>query len=177
MTPQEGFLVVLKLQLPTETLYNPRYKGLYRTPPFSMEKYAEGFDDPYVFGTYMDANGLIPDISLAQEVLQRYTQIEPAGNLEIIYVHALENAPLRPIQEDGFQFLGFDIATDRPFWSIVNDSPSPTDSRFARFLDQLNENGLFSSAKLARDFLEAYLLHFQKDRDKGLKVWEVYRVL
>jgi hypothetical protein len=175
MTTQNGFLVVLKSQLPTETIYNLHYKGLYRTPPFSMEKYSEGFDDPYVFRKYVDADGLIPDKSSAREVLRQYAQIEPIENLEIIYVRVWEGVTLKSIAEGGFQFLGFDVASDRPFWSIVNDSPSPDDPYCGQFLRQLNEYGLFNHAELARSYLDTYLSHFPRDRNEGLKVWEVYR--
>jgi len=173
MAPHEGYLVVLRSQLPTETLYNPRYKGLYRIPPFSMKKYRDGFDDPYVFGKYVTAEGLIPDLMSAQEVLRRFTQIEPVENLEVICVRDRADVPSRPVKLEGLQLLGFDVASDRPFWSIVNDSPPPSDPRFERYLSLLNEHGLFDFDIQAREYLDAYLSHFPKDQDKGLRVWEV----
>jgi len=171
-TMSEGYLVVLRWQLPTETLYNPQYKGVYRIPPFSMEKYENGFDDPYLFGKYTDDDGLIPELSLAKEMLQDYTEIEPSQNLEIIYARNQQTFSSKPISKD-LLFLGFDIATTMPFWSIVNDSPAPSDPRFHDYLKLLNESGLFDSEKVVGDYLASYLLHYPS-KGKHLRIWEVY---
>lgn len=171
--PQRGFLVVLKSLRSGETIYNPNYKGIDRTPPFSLEEYEMGFNDPYLGGKYVNPDGLIPNLQLASQALVDFSKIEPAENLEIIFVQEWSKGQIE--KEHTFNLLGYDIATDRPFWSIVNDSPSLTNPHFSGFLNALNKNGLFNSPQLAEEYLKTYILHIKKDQVSDLKIWVIFQ--
>jgi hypothetical protein len=81
----EGYLVVEKCPKAILPSLNARYKGLYRTVPWSEEKYEEGWNDPLVFGRYTDpAIGLIGTLEAAREVLDRFAEILPRDDLEIL---------------------------------------------------------------------------------------------
>ena len=166
-----GYLVVLKSLPDQYTQYNHRYKGIDRTPPFSLESYRAGFDDPYLSREYIGLDGFIHSFELAQKVLDIYSQTEPAENLEIIFAREWNEHQSGRMAE--YRLLGYDIASDRPFWSIVNDSPSPEDPRFKPFLSQLNENGIFGMAELAAQYLAEYS-RSQSTNGKGLKLWVIY---
>lgn len=170
----QGYLVVLKSSLPYEK--HIRYKGIDRTPPFSLESYEAGFNDPYLFGKYLTPVGLIPTFSFAQEALQAYSQIKDVDNLEIIYVQTCDEFAPKTIEASGSRFLGFDAAGERPFWSIVNDSPPPDDPIYQPHLSQLNDQGLFSSWQIAKNYLETYLRNHPRKNNTGLHIWEVYSV-
>lgn len=172
---QSGFLVVLKFLPQGQTLYNPHYKGIDRTPPFSLEEYQAGFDDPYLSRNYINSDGLIPSMELAKEALKDFSQIERAENLETIFVQEWDKVQTEELS--GYEFLGYDVAADRPFWSIVNDSPSPEDPRFKAVLSKLNEYGLFADTRLAEEYLEIYSSQFQNKHARGLKIWAIYRVV
>ncbi len=171
---QSGFLVVLKYLPPDQTLYNPHYKGIDRTPPFSLENYQKGFDDPYLSRKYTNSYGLMPNIELARDALKDFSQTERIENLEIIFVQEWDRVQFDLLND--YEFLGYDVAADRPFWSIVNESPSPDDPHFNAILSKLNKYGLFTDARLANEYLDTYLSRFQSKHIEGLKIWEVYLV-
>lgn len=171
-SPGPAYLVVLRE--PPEALRpgDPRYRGLFRTPPWSQERFARGFDDPYVFGGLADEHGLVRSYGDAEQVLERFATVEPRSNLEIIEVraHAPVSRTRRPSSAPGL--LGYDVAEPRsPFWSIVAEYP--VDSRLGDLLRRLNENGLFSNPDDARAFLEGYRAHGLPHGHLPLVVWEV----
>lgn len=176
MTILEGYLVVLKPGLADAVLNNSKYRGLYRTPPYSMESYQKGFDNPYVFEKSISEDGLIPTLDLAQSVRIKFTEIHKFDDLEIIYVQTWNSSVQPEVTIPNVRFLGFDIAGTAPFWSIVGDCPSSSDPRFHNELGQLNEYGLFDTVDLAEKYFKNHLTHFTEGRDQGLVIWRVYLV-
>lgn len=171
MTAREGFLVVSKSPQEVTRSHNRRYKGLFRVPLWSRKEYERGFDDPLVFGDYTNDAGLIRNWALVQEVLTRFAEVEPSDSLEIIFVRATDGSVSEgPPVAGGYQFLGFDVAGTAPFWSIVLDSPDPSDPDLRRLLGYLNEHGLFEQA------LDTYRTQILQDQDIPLHIWEVHLV-
>ena len=168
-----GYLVVLKAPADVQQSYNPRYRGLYRMRPFHIDEYEKGFDDPYMSGQYTDDHGLIPTVALARQVLEKYSDVERADAFEIIYAKDEPAAATAFSDSVGHHFLGYDVACDAPFWSIVVDAPS--DPRFLEWLN-LNQNGLFESAEHAIAYLNKYRSQFPEKQDVVLKIWELYLV-
>ena len=170
-----GYLVVLKSLPPSQTPYNARYRGIDRTPPFSIDAYQKGFDDPYLSRNFIDSDGLIPTIELARQALRVFSEYNPTGSLEMIFVHHADDQA--PQALGNYQLLGYDVASGRPFWSIVNESPSPEDPLFKPILGTLNANGLFASAEEAEDYRQLYESQQAKKHVKDLRVWAVYHVM
>jgi len=50
---RRGFLIAERRPR-NESPVNPRYRGLYRMPPWSQAAYEAGFEDPYVFSDSVD---------------------------------------------------------------------------------------------------------------------------
>lgn len=109
MTQHEGFLVVQ--QQPHDlTCRNPRYRGVDRTPPFSMSKLEEGFEDPLVFGNATDGAGLIRSAPLAMHVKTQFKTNEPREKLEIVYARSVNGVTPSSTTIPTDRFLGFDVA-------------------------------------------------------------------
>ena len=175
MTTGEGFLVVLRSPDDIKRSPNRRYRGVDRTPPWSQEKYEQGFNDPYVFGDYTQKGGLVPTLELAERIQNRFTEVGSSPELEIIYVRFCEPTVRWPTQLPGFTFLGYDVAgIEGPFWSMVKDFP--LDPAANDFLALLNENGLFNSVKDGSAYLETYCSQKWPDYDLPVTVCEVYFV-
>lgn len=168
-----GYLVVLRVPEIVPRSHNPRYRGLYRTRPFYMEEYEQGFDDPYFGSNYSDSENLIQDRSVITEFIKQYAPVEDPEAFEAIYVRTYQDNQSMNGEKPNFPFLGFDVAGVSPFWSIVADCPPPSDSRFSIYLGQLNEYGLFSTARIAREYLEAYFAEFP-ERRSPMHIWQVY---
>jgi len=142
-------------------------------PPWSLRQFKEGFDDPYMFGNYVNEVGLIKTLSSAQEVAERFTEVIAPSELEIIYSQTCEEDPRQPV---GFQFLGYDVAApESPFWSLVADFPLNI-SAFRVFFEKLNENGLFGIKADAKNFLTAYRNHKVLHYDTPKVLWMIYCV-
>ncbi len=169
MNRGEGFLVVLRS--PEEVLRsrNPHYRGIDRLPPYppANDDDQEALDE-YVFGHYKNDEGLIPELAQAKELLSKFARSRQ--EFEIIYV--ADHEPGMNLQSG--QFLGFDVAGQSPFWSIVGDLPPDPTSRV--FADTLNKHGLFDSKEDARRYLETYRSRWQEDPDLVLRIWEVHLV-
>ena len=150
---------------------NPRYRGIDRLPPYSPANAddREALDE-YVFGNYKNDEGLIPELALARELLSKFTRSH--SELEIIYVADHESAATNV--PSGIQFLGFDVAGESPFWSIVGDFPPDPASQV--FVDVLNNHGLFASKEDAQKYLERYRSQWQEDPDLILSIWAVHAV-
>jgi len=178
MIKNNGFLVVQKSPTVNKGRYNPLYRGVYRLTPWSMENFKKGFEDPYLSPKYATDDGFIPNLPLAQDVLLQFSTIVKAEDLEILYIrerNETEDMELLPVS--GLNILGFDVASDSsPFWSVVDDFPPPDELELQAYLGQLNQNGLFDSVDVARDYLGAYLRRYPEDKESGLVVWEVYLV-
>ena len=166
----EGFLVVLRRPgdlLPT----NPRYRGLYRAPPYPSDDPAEqAVLEDYVFGSYTNEEAFIPDLTLARELLQRF-KAKSKRAFEIIYAKSGDLSDLRP-PISGATFLGFDVACDAPFWSIVADFPI----ELSTYLERLNEYGLFDRLEDAQEYLQAYHDYGFDDDSPDLKPWAVFLI-
>jgi hypothetical protein len=169
MNKQKGFLVVLRTPRDSLGARNARYRGIDRLPPYSPSNSVPDVLDDYVFGKYKDESGLIPNLSLAKDLLSRFSAHHEA--LEIIYVREYEegNEKLHD-----FPFLGFDIAGQAPFWSVVGDLPQ--DQEIDATLKLLNEHGLFHTADDARSYLQEYRTKWLADPDLELSLWEIYLV-
>jgi hypothetical protein len=178
MSDAQGFLVVDRSPEYIRRSPNCRYRGIYRTPTWSPNDYARGWDDPYVFGHYTDEVGLIRDRTLAQEVLERFAEVQPRDSLEILYVRAVKEPSASLSASSLGTFLGYDVGTYNTFWSILADLPSlpHDDARLADVMQRLNENGLFDSYEDAASYLDLYRTTWLEDRDVPLSVWEVYAV-
>ena len=87
MSQLEGFLVV-QAEPNDLSSRNPRYRGIDRTPPFSMAKMEQDFEDPLVFGGVTGEAGLILSAPLAQQVKSQFETIAPRERLEIIVANA-----------------------------------------------------------------------------------------
>lgn len=153
---------------------NPRYGGLARVVPWSQEEVEQGFDDPYVFGDFSDATGLIPTRGAAQAVVRRFIAVHRAGDLDRVYVQQTGEEKTVTSTAAGIAFLGFDVAGPAsPFWSIVVDFPD--DAAMRPYLQWLNEHGLFSSADEAAAYLTAYRAFQIPDHDLPLVIWRIHR--
>jgi hypothetical protein len=170
----EGFLVVLKDPGISPRAWNPRYKGLCRTPPYREKEVEEGFEDPILFGDFVGEEGLAPDLATAQRVLDLFAEVEGPDALEILYARTCERGVKPSELPLESQFLGFDIACYAPFWSIVVDPPDHPDAR--RIIAGVNENGLISSLDDATSYLEAYRSRWIDDQSLILRIWEVHLV-
>ena len=163
----EGYLVVLvesEYVLPT----NPRYRGLYRLPPYpSRVPEEEQAVEDYVFGSYKNKEGLIPESALARELLTRLSK--SPRRFEIIYARAYAGGR-ELLQAEPLHFLGYDVGCPSPFWSIVGDFPIELSSHSAR----LNEYGLFKEVGDAEAYLRAYHEGSFADDSPRLRIWEVY---
>lgn len=136
-----GFLVVLRV--PSHLGRNRKYRGIYRRPLWSMERYAAGWDDPYLSGDYVDDDGLIPTDDLARAVLDRLLDVEQREDLEVISV-IRDDSDVPDLAPPSGVFLGFDVASrDAPFWSVVSDVPVEPEIR--AMTRNLNDYGLFNS--------------------------------
>jgi hypothetical protein len=172
----EGYLVVLKMPADIISSRNPRYKGLFRTPPWSQEDYEKGFNDPYVFGEYTNEAGLIPSLQLALEVLGRFTEVVPPVALEIIYAQSYDNNDNPSLHSANLEFLGYDVAgSESPFWSLVADFPLP-EAILNSFFCKLNDSGLFSSIDDTKAYMEEYIRHKLPHYDSPWTLWRIYRV-
>jgi hypothetical protein len=160
-----GFLVVLK---DGGRPANPEYGGLYRTPPFLQQQYNRGFDDPYLSDKFVNDAGLIPSAEEVHIVLDRFSEVYPRSELEVLWVEHI--GPDEDVAADGA--LGVDIASLSPFWSILADIP---EAFIEPWRDRLNEHGLFDSAATARAYRSAYRDGFRQDREVELHLWSVQR--
>jgi hypothetical protein len=172
----EGYLIVLKMPVDIISSRNPRYRGLFRTPPWSQEYYEKGFNDPYVFGEYTNEAGLIPSLDLAFEVLGRFAEIVSPVALEIIYAQSCDNNNKPSLHLANLEFLGYDVAgSESPFWSLVADFPLH-EAILNSFLGKLNDSGLFSSIDDTKAYLEEYIRHKLPHYDSPWTLWRIYRV-
>lgn len=67
-------------------------------------------------------------------------------------------------------FLGFDVAGETLFWSIVGDLPQ--DTKIDVIINMLNDHGLFDKAADAESYLREYRSKWLTDPDLELSVWE-----
>jgi hypothetical protein len=90
----KGFLVVLKFPDDALRSKNPRYRGIDRLPPYpsNVVEEEEPLDD-YVFQKkYNSEEGLIPSLSLARELVNRFRK--SPRQFEIIYVRTIVDTSL-----------------------------------------------------------------------------------
>ncbi len=127
--------------------------------------------DEYVFGDWKDDQGFIPTLDRANELLERFAR--SSRRFEVIYASQADryDAGCVPTTEN-FRFLGFDVASGTPFWSIVADLP-----RELLFVaTRLNENGLLDQIRDAKEYLAAYHASDLADDSPFLRIWDVYLV-
>jgi hypothetical protein len=178
MKNRDGFIVVQKSPSVNKGRYNPRYRGVDRLVPWSMDQFKKGFDDPYLSPEYTTDDGFIVSLPLAQEVFQSFSEIIAPEDLEIIYIREVSGIEEESfLAKPGLKMIGFDVAGNgSPFYSIVDDFPPPNEGLFQDFREQLNENGLFESAGLAREYLRIYLERYPEEKNQDVVIWEVYLV-
>ena len=152
------------------SVQNTKYKGLYRTPPWSQSAFDDGFNDPIVFGNLTDKAGLIRDLVAANNVLERFAEVYQRANLEILWTRS-HDAEIPPPPH--FRRLGTDIACKAPFWSILADMPAGPLADWA--LVRVNDNGLFDDVETALMYLSRYRAEHPEHREIDLFVWEVYQ--
>ena len=167
----EGYLVALK-----DTLY----QGLHSIVPWDQEAYERGFDDPFVF-TELGELDLLPTLEVARHVLDRYAEIHPRESLAILYARVRDVSSPSALSRRGLKFSGYDVAnTGQPFYSIVWDNDFQSGPLTTRFAHLRNQAGLFDSANVAREYMEAYLsealAHDRAYDPAELVIWEVYLV-
>jgi hypothetical protein len=175
----KGYLVVLTRPEDILASQNPKYRGLYRTPPWSASAYEKGFDDPYVFGDFTNEIGLIKNLRFARQVKMRFSGLVSAESLELIYVRSYpydNDQDHLTADSPGARFLGFDVAApESPFWSLLPDFPSEA-ADLESFLNKLNKFGLFDSVADSRAFLEAYIQHKLPHHDSSWVIWSVSEI-
>ncbi len=163
----DGFLVVEKH--PTNySPANPRYRGIYRIPPFSMKAYEGGFDDPYLFaqnrGTW-----LLPSAREAREYIEKYRSMYGPEQLEIIFAHTEGRTP--PSDVD---FIGVDLADlNPPFYSVVGDPPVGAEIHDA--IAKVNVNGLFANVDDGLEYFRRVKAYLPQDAPTPA-IWMIYRV-
>jgi hypothetical protein len=170
--PSSGYLVVegkpQTVNAAGELLFNLRYRGLDRMPPFSQELFDQGFRDPYLFLDSKGPDGLIIDLSLARHFRAQLSEVHRLTSLEIVRADEIADGMTDAPLPEGH--LGYDVAGGRPFWSPVGDPPD--DSTVRRFLiDHMNDNGLLPSARDGFDYLS--LFRRVQSLDAHFKVWSV----
>jgi hypothetical protein len=166
-----GYLVVDEHQRHLESIGLPDYRGLYRVHPWSEQEYEAGFNDPYVFGNYVNSAGLIPTVAEAHEVRERFLEVHPHAELEVLWTR--ECGICVDVPPD-YAFLGIDVACTAPFWSILADLPPDAFVQEAK--DRKNQNGLFRGEADARWYLSQYRIRHPESTGTDLFLWEVYAV-
>jgi hypothetical protein len=167
----QGFLVVERSPQLVQGSLNPKYRGLYRTPPFRQEMYDKGFEDPYLTGKVLNEDGLIARLEDVESVLDVFSRMVDRDDLEIIYAERRDVLNV-PLSYHAYRFLGFDVATRSPFWSIVAD----LDVSYPEGRDiqaKLNENGLLASAQAGMQYRQAYGDTHPEDSSVDLLIWAV----
>lgn len=168
----EGFLVVLKPYTDYPT-WQPGYRGIDRTPPYSQDAAFRGFEDPLVFGKVTTEAGLIRNHSLAHGVLQVFSTILNPSDLEIIRVQEIGRGERIVDPPTDWSLIGFDIAgAEGPFYSIVGDFPG--ENAIQRFHKALNSSSLFSSPTVAYEYLDTYRQLELADHDLSYTCWAVF---
>jgi len=172
MNKHQGFLAVLRFPKDASMSRNTHYRGIDRLPPYSPNSPgSQDVLDDYVFGKFKDEAGLIPNLSLAQELLRRFSGSDQ--EFEIIYVREYEGGP--DARGPDLRFLGYDVAGQSPFWSVVGDLPE--DEEITTFSELLNGHGLFDSVGKAAGYLERYRSRWLEDKSLQLSIWEIYVVV
>jgi hypothetical protein len=172
-----GYLVVLKEPHDIASGANARYKGLYRKPPFLQDEWNRGFEDPYMKPTLTNDAGFFRDIETAEWALSQFVPIFGDQSLEIIYAEDVERKAAYSADKPN-KVLGYDIACEAPFWSILADpplSPDIDDAQLMEMLDRLNAHGLLDDSRDAANYRRRYYEQWQGDPDVRLYVWEVMR--
>lgn len=92
-------------------------------------------------------------------------------NLEVIWTR--ERGSTYPAPR-GSKFLGIDIASKAPFWSVIADPPS--DPFVNESKSRLNANALFEKEDDARRYLHDYRSSHPDKSGIFLTLWDVYSV-
>src|SRR2546426_4863141 len=152
---------------------NLKYRGVDRLPPYPSDVIEEKEAiDEYVFGDYKAADGTIPTLEKAKQLIRLFSR--SPRPFEIIYYETVEEAQ-ESESDAGMSVLGYDVASpggDR--WSIVSDFPPAPEMQ--HFVAELNEFGLFGTQWVAQRFLEEYKRLQLPDYDMDLRVLRVYEV-
>ena len=172
----EGYVVVLR----DSPGANALYQGLHSIVPWDQDAYERGFEDPIVFTEVGDLD-LLPTLEVARQILDRYAEIHPRESLAILYARVHDVSSPSALSRRGLKFSGYDAAnTGQPFYSIIWDNKWQSGSSTTRFAQFRNQAGLFDSADVAREYMDAYLSEAHSDDaayDPGeLVIWEVYLV-
>src|SRR5438094_9407058 len=120
---------------------NRNYRGIYRMVASRPEHIERGFDDPVLNEELVDENGLNPAYEAAEKSIDEFSQIYQRESMEVIFVRSPESPWEGPLRNQKLELLGYDVAGDAPFYSIVADMPA--DPRIANFARLLNASGLF----------------------------------
>lgn len=184
----KGFLVLLRNPIVALTAGNPnfeplnrRYRGLQRLPPYGTPE--TPMDDlecerraleEYVFSPdYNDENGMIPDLEKAKRLLAMFRDSGSPREFEIIFAETSDTGDAA-LFYPSWEWLGYDVAGEAPFYSLLADFPPEPEMR--SFFQQLNEAGLFDTARQANEFLSAYVSVKLPDWDVPYRVWRVFAV-
>jgi hypothetical protein len=167
----QGFVVVLKA--PTDDFpFDPGYRGIDRMVGSGPQDLERGFDNPYIFGRFRNRANLIVSLPAARTYLEKFTEIFRPDEMEIIYCGNADGTVMAALP--GMSPLGFDVACDSPFPSLINHRFD--DPRFEQFVRTLNPNGLFDTAEEAiryRTFCRENNLVVEMDLGEPVHVWEV----
>ncbi len=149
--PFAGYVIVV--QEPWEPVpHDRRYRGLYRTPEWTEQKDALGFTPDLM--DFEDEAGMILSLDGVMRLLDRYARFEDPASLEVLYVTPATDAPHGASGSNRLEFLGIDVTTPRPFYSLLLTKYGG--AWFEAYLPFLNENGLFDDIGRARGFLDAW---------------------
>lgn len=163
----KGYLVVLS---PDEAPPpgNLVYRGIDRLPPYPTSTPGEeGALEAYLVGGYKDAEGLLPTRESALELARRFDS--SPRSFEVIYVRSIDEG--RDSSDSARTFLGYDVAGDTPFWSIVGDWADPT---LADLLRRRNASGLFNRWEDAKEYLKEYRSRYPDDAAVPLRILEIW---
>jgi hypothetical protein len=133
-----------------------------------------GFQNPYALSEFVTSEGLIRTLELAREAFVRFSEIYQVEDLEIVYAKTWNGVQHNFEPPPSFHLLGYDVAGDAPFWSIVGDCPPLSDPNLGQSLSRINANGLFESGGEAIEYLSAHNRYRPEGRDQGLRIWQVY---
>ncbi len=153
--PFRGYVILLtrdSRQEPDDPR-NPSYRGLERAPSWTPEKDALGFN-PIQISEFENDEEMIADFDAVVWLLDWYSQFEDPSSLEVVYAEPAGGDPPAPPRSCAFEWLGIDISTPRPFYSLL--SVLPEAPPLASYVERLNENGLFNSIEDATEYLDAW---------------------
>lgn len=158
---------------------NPRYRGVALMPTYpSDDPYEQEVLEEYVLGDFRDDDtNLIPSLEKANKLCTWLNEFSKKYLYEVLFCcDASKSYPDFALLNCTMETRGYDIATIRgDYWSIVEDMPP--DDWVLKYKSVLNEKGLFSTRKEAKDYLLEYIRRAAPDCEMPFDIVYVASVL